>query len=59
MLTVVCFSQWIEFIREGQTGKMAQHFLDTEKTHGPFQTLGTILTASSLYGMIEDSDDLA
>lgn len=38
---------------------MTQHFLDTKKTHGPFQTLGTILTASSLYGMIEDSDDLA
>lgn len=44
MLTVVCFSQWIEFIREGQTGKMAQHLLDIEKTHGLFQTLGTILT---------------
>lgn len=38
---------------------MAQHFLDTAKTHGPFQTLGTILTAFSLNGTVEDSDDLA
>lgn len=38
---------------------MAQHFLDTEKTHGSFQTLGTILTAFSFYGMVEDSDVLA